>query len=62
MGRGPDSSIIVEDEDGVYILVNNYAEDLSSDIMADVVRAMGINRHEEKSAKEFWKVQLYKAD
>jgi hypothetical protein len=62
MGRGPDSSIIVEDEDGVYILANDYAEDLSSDIMADVVRAMGTNRHEEKSAKEFWKVQLHKAD
>jgi hypothetical protein len=61
MGMGPDGSVLVEDEDGLYLLANDYAESLSEDIMADISRLLGIGSARERTAEEFWKLQLDRA-
>jgi hypothetical protein len=59
IGLGPDGTIIVGDEDGMYILASELPEELSADLIGNVVRFMPETPTKPK-AEDFWSSQLHK--
>jgi hypothetical protein len=61
IGPGGNGTIVVGDEDGVYVLASECTEELSNDIMASVVRALPNQKAVQVKPEEFWDNQLKRA-
>ena len=50
LGKGPNGSIVVKDEDGLFLIANDFAEKLLDTILREVVAVLGISKYEEQEA------------
>ncbi|KAF7575775.1 Asp-protease-2 domain containing protein [Pyrenophora tritici-repentis] len=58
LGKGPDGTIVVKDEEGLFVVANECAESLSDNILSEVVGALGGCEYEERGVDVVWKEQL----
>ena len=58
LGKGPAGSIVVKDEDGLFLMANEIAEELSDTILREVVSALGVSKYEEHGADQIWAEEL----
>jgi hypothetical protein len=62
IGPGPDGTIVVGDEEGVYILASECSDSLSADIIQEVIRTLPSDAMEKRHHDTFWAKQLRVAD
>ncbi|EFQ93276.1 hypothetical protein PTT_09395 [Pyrenophora teres f. teres 0-1] len=58
LGKGPKGCIVVRDKDGLFVLLNNFAKELSEEILLEVIKLMKKHKYEERDAELVWEDQL----
>jgi hypothetical protein len=59
---GPNSTIVVSNKEGVYILASECSDSLSANIIQEVIRALPSDAREKQHHNTFWTKQLQVAD
>jgi hypothetical protein len=62
IGLGPDGTIVVGDEEGVYILASECSDSLLADIIQEVICTLLSDAMEKRHYDTFWAKQLRVAD